>query len=148
MEIAGDRKHQNYQSWILFVSEHDYDSASILEVYLLRISGTIWPVGQRGCLVNKMADCATTLCSPCKPESCPIKDGAKTRYKLEPDPEDSISIKVVRRIFEMALKRIGCKQIAMTLNREGFFTSTGQRWGKTTVHKILNNDTLQLTITQ
>ena len=70
----------------------------------------------------------------------PIKDGAKTRYKLEPDPEDSISIKVVRRIFEMALKRIGCKQIAMTLNREGYFTSTGQRWGKTTVHKILNNE--------
>ncbi|MDO9580840.1 MAG: recombinase family protein, partial [Bacteroidales bacterium] len=70
----------------------------------------------------------------------PIKDGVKTRYKLEPEPEDSISIKVVRRIFEMALKRIGCKQIASTLNREGFLTSTGQRWGKTTVHKILNNE--------
>jgi site-specific DNA recombinase len=70
----------------------------------------------------------------------PVKDGAKTRYKLEPEPEDSISIKVVRRIFEMALKRIGCKQIAMTLNREGFFTGTGQRWGKTTVHKVLNNE--------
>ena len=70
----------------------------------------------------------------------PIKDGVKTRYKLEPEPEDSISIKVVRRIFEMALKRIGCKQVASTLNREGFFTSTGRRWGKTTVHKILNNE--------
>ena len=70
----------------------------------------------------------------------PIKDGVKIRYKLEPDLEDSISIKVVRRMFEMALKRIGCKQIAMTLNREGFLTSTGQRWGKTTVHKILNNE--------
>ena len=70
----------------------------------------------------------------------PIKDGVKTRYKLEPDSEDAISVKVVRRIFEMALKRIGCKQIAMTLNREGFLTATGQRWGKTTVHKILNNE--------
>jgi len=70
----------------------------------------------------------------------PVRDGVKTRYKLEPEMEDSISIKVVRRIFEMAFKRIGCKQIAMTLNREGFFTSTGQRWGKTTVHKILNNE--------
>ena len=26
------------------------------------------------------------------------------------------------------------------LNQEGFRTSTGQRWGKTTVHKILNNE--------
>ncbi len=40
----------------------------------------------------------------------------------------------------MALKRIGCKEIAKTLNREEVFTSTGQRWGKTTVHKILNNE--------
>jgi len=70
----------------------------------------------------------------------PVKDGVKTRYKLEPDPEDSMPVIVVRRIFEMATKRIGCKQIAMTLNREGFFTGTGQRWGKTTVHKILNNE--------
>ena len=71
----------------------------------------------------------------------PVKDGAKTRYKLEPETEDSISVKVVRRMFEMALKkRMGCKQIAMILNREGFFTGTGQRWGKTTVHKVLNNE--------
>ncbi len=70
----------------------------------------------------------------------PVRDGVKTRYKLEPDPGDSISIKIVRRIFEMALKRIGCKQIAKTLNRESFLTSTGRRWGKTTVHKILNNE--------
>jgi len=70
----------------------------------------------------------------------PVKDGAKMRYKLEPEPEDSISVKVVRRMFDMALKRIGCKEIAKTLNREGFFTSTGRCWGKTTVHKILNNE--------
>jgi site-specific DNA recombinase len=40
----------------------------------------------------------------------------------------------------MALKRMGCKQIATVLNREGFLTSTGRRWGKTTVHKILTNE--------
>lgn len=78
--------------------------------------------------------------APCGFHKLPIKDSAKTRYILEPDPDDSISAEVVRRIFEMALKRIGCKQIVMTLNREGFLTSTGQRWGKTTVHKILNNE--------
>ncbi len=70
----------------------------------------------------------------------PVKDGMKTRYTLEPDSEDATSAKVVRRMFDMALKRIGCKQIAVTLNREGFLTSTGQRWGKTTVHKILTNE--------
>lgn len=70
----------------------------------------------------------------------PVRDGAKTRYKLEPDPEESTSIKVVSRMFGMALKRIGCKQIGMTLNREGYLTSTGHHWGKTTVHKVLTNE--------
>lgn len=70
----------------------------------------------------------------------PIKDGVKTRYKLEPDPEDSITIKVVNQIFAMALKGVGCKEIARALNREGLYSSTRKRWGKTTVHKILNNE--------
>ena len=34
----------------------------------------------------------------------------------------------------------GCKEIAKTLNREGFRTSKGERWGKVTVHKILTNE--------
>lgn len=70
----------------------------------------------------------------------PTRDGAKSRYRLEPEPEDSISVKGVHRIFEMALKGNGCKEIARTLNREGLYTSAGRRWGKTTVHKILNNE--------
>jgi site-specific DNA recombinase len=70
----------------------------------------------------------------------PVKDGMKTRYTMEPDPEESVPAIVVGRMFEMALKRMGCKQIAAILNREGFLTSTGRRWGKTTVHKILTNE--------
>ncbi len=70
----------------------------------------------------------------------PVKDGNKTRYKLEPDPEDSTPLHVVRRIFDMALKDQGCKEIAKTLNREGLRTGTGQRWGRTTVHKVLTNE--------
>jgi len=69
-----------------------------------------------------------------------INDGAKTRYRLEPDSEESITVRTVRHIFDMAFKDIGCKEIAKVLNREGFRTSTGQLWGKTTVHKILNNE--------
>ena len=40
----------------------------------------------------------------------------------------------------MALKRAGCKEIVKTLNRECFSSSTGRRWGKTTVHKVLTNE--------
>jgi site-specific DNA recombinase len=70
----------------------------------------------------------------------PVKDGAKTRYKLAPDPEGSIAIQTIRRIFDMALNDVGCKEIAKIVNREGFRTSTGRRWGKTTVHKVLTNE--------
>ena len=70
----------------------------------------------------------------------PVRDSAKTRYRLEPEPEGSISVKVVCRVFEMALKGNGCKEIARALNREGLYTSAGRRWGKTTVHKVLNNE--------
>ncbi len=69
-----------------------------------------------------------------------VHDGAKTRYKLEPDPEDSPSVWIVRRIFDMAMNNTGCKEIAKTLNKEGCRTGTGQRWGKVTVHKILSNE--------
>lgn len=70
----------------------------------------------------------------------PVQDGAKTRYKLEPDAEESQSMRAIRRIFELAFTDIGSKEIAKTLNREGIKTSTGQLWGKTTVYKILTNE--------
>ena len=70
----------------------------------------------------------------------PVRDGAKTRYKLEPEPEGSVAVQVVRRIFDMAANDIGCKEIAKTLNREGFRTANGQRWGRVTVHKVLTNE--------
>lgn len=69
-----------------------------------------------------------------------VCDGAKTRNKLEPDPEDSVSVRVVRRIFNMAVNDIGCKEIAKTLNQDGFRTINGERWGKVTVHKVLTNE--------
>jgi site-specific DNA recombinase len=69
-----------------------------------------------------------------------VQDGAKTRHKLEPDPYDSVPVKVVRRMFSAALQEAGCKEIAKTMNREGFRTGNGQLWGKTTVHKVLTNE--------
>jgi len=69
-----------------------------------------------------------------------VKDGSKTRYKLEPDPEGSVAVQVICRMFDMALRDVGCKEIAKALNKEGIRTITGQRWGRTTVHKVLTNE--------
>ena len=70
----------------------------------------------------------------------PVQDGAKVRYKLGPDPDDSVALKVIRRMFSMALQDVGCKGIAKVMNKEGFRTSNGKLWGRTTVHKILTNE--------
>ena len=69
-----------------------------------------------------------------------VIDGDKTRHKLEPDPEGSTSRQVMQLIFNLALKGMGCKEIAKFLNKESYPTSRGQKWGKTTVHKILTNE--------
>ena len=70
----------------------------------------------------------------------PVADGSKTRYKLEPEPEGSVAVQVVRRVFEMALGGTGCKEIAKILNKDMVRTGGGHRWGRTTVHKILTNE--------
>jgi len=38
------------------------------------------------------------------------------------DPEDFVAVKVVRRMFSIALQDVGCKGIAKVMNREGFRT--------------------------
>ena len=70
----------------------------------------------------------------------PVHDGGRTRNKLEPEPEGSAAVQVVRRIFDMAVRDVGCKEIAKTLNRDGFRTGNNERWGRTTVHKVLTNE--------
>ena len=69
-----------------------------------------------------------------------VKDGERMRNKLEPDPEDSVTLQTVLRIFDMASRDIGCKEIAKTLNHEGLRTTSDQRWGRTTIYKILSNE--------
>ena len=69
-----------------------------------------------------------------------VNDGGKIRYKLEPEPEDSVAIRTIRTIFDLAAKGQGCKEIAKTLNRGLLRTGNGRSWGATTVHKILNNE--------
>jgi len=70
----------------------------------------------------------------------PAQDGSKMRHTLEPEGEDSVRVRLIRRMFDMADNETGCKEIAQTLNREGLRTSTGKQWTKTAIHKALTNE--------
>ena len=67
-----------------------------------------------------------------------VQDGPKKRPKLEPDPDLS---QIVMRIFDMSVAGKSTLDIARILNDEGITSIKGNRWGKTTVHKILVNET-------
>src|SRR4030043_518587 len=53
-----------------------------------------------------------------------VKDRGKMRQKLDPEPEESAAFQLVRRMFALAARDVGCKAIATTVNREGCRTST------------------------
>ena len=66
-----------------------------------------------------------------------VQDGAKKRPKLELDPPaDS----VIRRIFDMALRGNSSLDITKTLNHEGIASPNGKRWLKTTIYRLLTNE--------
>ena len=67
-----------------------------------------------------------------------VQDGAKKRPTLELDPPAD---GVVRRIFQMALLGTSTLDITKTLNREGIASPRRGRWTKTTIHRILTNET-------
>ena len=67
-----------------------------------------------------------------------VQDGPKKRPKLEPDPDSS---KIVRRIFDMSEAGKSTLDIARILNDGGITSLRGNPWGKTTVHKVLINET-------
>jgi site-specific DNA recombinase len=131
---------------VISINEHldDSPSGQLLEDIIESIdefySANLGQDIKRGLSENAVRGFYSTGRPPQGFHKIPVRDGVKTRYTLEPDAEDSVSIKTVRRIFDLAKKKIGGKEIAKTLNREGLLTSTGKRWGKTTVHKILTNE--------
>ena len=67
-----------------------------------------------------------------------MQDGGKKRPRLELNPPADA---VARRIFEMALAGKSVLDIAKTLNEEGIPSPRGKKWLKTTVHKMLVNET-------
>jgi hypothetical protein len=66
-----------------------------------------------------------------------VKDGEKTRPKLELHPEQS---QVVTRIFGLAQEGKGLLEIAKVLNRDGIAGPKGKGWAKTTTAKILSSE--------
>ena len=76
--------------------------------------------------------------SPYGYRKVPVQDGAKKRPKLELDPPAD---GVVRRILQMALQGASTLDITKTLNKEGIASPQGSRWTKTTIHRILTNET-------
>ena len=66
------------------------------------------------------------------------QDGAKKRPKLELDPPAD---GVVRRIFQLALHGTSTLDITKNLNKEGIASPKRGRWTKTTIHRILTNET-------
>lgn len=57
------------------------------------------------------------------------------RKQLEPNPDEAPT---VREMFDLYLRGLGCRAIAMLLNEEGR-THRGKRWGKTAVACVLKN---------
>ncbi len=66
-----------------------------------------------------------------------VRDGDKERPKLEIEPNQA---KIVASIFDGVVKGKGLKEIVKELNHSGIAGPRGKDWGKTTIHKILNNE--------
>ena len=67
-----------------------------------------------------------------------VPDGPKKRPRLELDaPADAVA----RRIFDMALAGESVLEIAKMLNADGIPSPRGKKWLKTTIHKMLVNET-------
>lgn len=61
---------------------------------------------------------------------------AKTKYEI-----NKSEVPGVRLIFELYAKGNGIKNIAMLLNKKGYKPRSGAKWSKTTISKILRNET-------
>ena len=67
-----------------------------------------------------------------------VKDGIRERHKLGVEADQA---QVVGRIFMEIIDGKGLLEIAKLLNREGLMGPRGKDWGKTTIYKILTNET-------
>ena len=66
-----------------------------------------------------------------------VKDGEKTRNKLELDP---VTSKIVRRAYDTILSGKTTRDVVTTFNTEGILTAKGNRWSNNRVHELLTNE--------
>jgi hypothetical protein len=62
-------------------------------------------------------------------------------YRPKAENPERIKAEVVRRIFSGITEGKCLIEIAKQLNSEGILSPRGRKWGKTTIHKILTNET-------
>lgn len=67
-----------------------------------------------------------------------VDDGGKRRPRLALDPPHDA---LVKRIFEMAAAGMSLRTIVRILNGEGLTTAKGKKWGTSSLHAILKNET-------
>jgi len=67
-----------------------------------------------------------------------VPDGAKERTKLEIEPHQA---QVVASLFDGVIQGKGLKEITKELNRNGIRAPSGQKWGNTSVYRLLTNET-------
>ena len=67
-----------------------------------------------------------------------VDDNGKRRPRLALDPPKDA---MAKRMFDMAASGMSLRKIAQALNGEGLTTAKGKRWGTSSVHKILTNET-------
>jgi len=67
-----------------------------------------------------------------------VADGGRERPKLQVETHQA---RIVQRLFQEVIEGKGLVEIAKGLNREGISGPRGKSWGKTSIHKILTNET-------
>lgn len=64
-------------------------------------------------------------------------DHGRKRTRLEIDP---VRGPIVKRMFDLSEKKVGCREIARKLNQEKIPTNNGKPWGGGRIHAILTNE--------
>jgi len=66
-----------------------------------------------------------------------VQDGTTSLTKLKPDPKTAL---IVQRIFRECLGGKGLRAIVRGLNADALASSTGKKWGTTSIEKIVHNE--------
>jgi site-specific DNA recombinase len=67
-----------------------------------------------------------------------VQDNGRDRYKLVIEPDEAV---IVKRVFNEIIQGKGMTEVVKALNNDGISAPRGEKWGKTTIHGMLRNET-------